>query len=196
MLTQLVFQGTGSLFIPCPVLRFNRLIFSPGSVQKEHLQRQFSLSCSLFPMLFPSSKMDVLQLHALTCSESWPWNSFMWNSFLHKPRVIKQGSAANSNACIWRDLFMLSINMTHQSWAMDVDQRKLLIYRVSPLGEPGQRCQLKNCDPIMEFRVLNCVPLEWTWGTRGWAHCDSGGTLQPQGRGDWPVGPARYLQRG
>lgn len=61
----------------------------------------------------------------------------------------------NFDASIWKDLLMLRINMTHQSWAVDVGRRKLLTYRVTSLWEPEQKCQFKNYDPITEFTVLD-----------------------------------------
>lgn len=92
------------------------------------------------------SNKCVMKLHALTYSENWPWNFFIWNSFLRKPWVIEQSSAVNSDASIWKDLLMLRINMTHQSWTKDVGWKKLLIYRVTSLVDPEQKCQFKSCD--------------------------------------------------
>lgn len=152
-----------------------------------------SLSFVLISYALPTlSNKCVLKLHALTYSKSWPWNFFIWNSFLRKPWVIEQSTVVNSDASIWKDLLMLRINMTHQSWAEDVSWGKLLIYRVTSLWEPEQKCQFKCCDSITEFTTLDCVPFEWTWQTRGWLTGGHVRCLQTQGARR-VRGPARYL---
>lgn len=123
----------------------------------------------------------VLKLHALTYSKNWPWNFFIGNSFLHKPWVIEQSSVVNSDASIWKDLLMLRINMTHQSWAEDVSWGKWLIYRVTSLWEPEQKCQFKSCDSITNFTTLDCVLFERTWQTRDWADWGSRHTFTDPG---------------
>lgn len=60
------------------------------------------------------------------------------------------------------------------------------------LWEPEQKWQIKSCDPITEFTVLDCVPWEWTWRTRAWAPCESGEICSDAGGKETP-GACRYL---
>lgn len=180
MLRYLVFHGSTNLFIPCPVLPllFNRLNIFSWVSSREHLQWEFYLPCSLFSILSLVSKMNVSWNYMC-----WPLLKIGLGISSHEILFCTNHGSENK-APLWilmlpfeKDLLMLRVNMIHQSWAVDVDWRKLLIYRVTSLWEPEQKCQFKSYDPITEFTVLDCVPLEWTWWTRGWADCESGQTL-------------------
>ena len=73
--------------------------------------------------------------------------------------------------------------MIHRSWVMNVDWREMLIYWVTSLWKPEQKCQFWSYDLITEFTSLDWVLLEWTWWTRGWADSESGQIFaDPEGK--------------
>lgn len=107
--------------------------------------------CLVISYTLPNLKNDcVFRLYALTCTEELALE-FLHMKFLLSQWVIEQGSAVDSGASIWKDLLMLRVDITHQSWALGAGCRKLLIYRVTSLWEPAQKCQFRSSGPIAEL---------------------------------------------
>lgn len=91
--------------------------------------------CLVISYTLPNLKNDcVFRLYALTCTEELALE-FLHMKFRLSQWVIEQGSAVDSGASIWKDLLMLRVDITHQSWALGAGCRKLLIYRVTSLWD-------------------------------------------------------------
>lgn len=107
--------------------------------------------CLVISYILPNLKNGcAFRLYALACTEEFALE-FLHMKFLLSQWVIEQGSAVDSGASIWKDLLMLRIDITHQSWALGAGCRKLLIYRFTSLWEPKQKCQFRSSGPIAEL---------------------------------------------
>ena len=142
-----------------PVI-YSFLVWAPNSIWevKYLLHRLIQKStfhgncfCLVISYTLPNLKNDcTFRLYALACTEELAL-AFLHVKFLLLHRVTEQGSAVDSGASIWKDLLMLRIDITHQSWALGAGCRKLLIYRVTSLRGPEQKCQFRSSGPITEL---------------------------------------------
>lgn len=139
---------------------YSFLVWAPNSIWevKYLLHRLIQRStfhgnsfCLVISYTLPNLKNDcAFRFYALACTEELALE-FLHMKFLLSQWVIEQGSAVYSGASIWKDLLMLREDITHQSWALGDGCRKLLIYRVTSLWEPAQKCQFRSSGPIAEL---------------------------------------------